>query len=198
MKNRFTLTHEDSIRIARGQGYRLIRSKLAPLVFLVRGNKEGTVSVIALREGRGKPDWHYRFSTPARAERCVADHVETVRASLDYRKKCADEKKAKRAALRASDHYQIGDVLYDSWGYDQTNIDWYQVTEVKAKSIVIRPIRGISSDHGGPTGGKTQPRRYEFCGEPQLKPLDENGRISSRHGCFSLWTGRAVYTSSYH
>jgi hypothetical protein len=48
-----------------------------------------------------------------------------------------------------------GTVLYSSWGYDQTNIDFYQIIEVNAKSIKIRRIaskyapeqdnRGLSS-----------------------------------------------------
>jgi hypothetical protein len=46
----------------------------------------------------------------------------------------------KRAKLKASDHWNVGDVLFNSWGYDHINVDWYQVVEVKSKSIVIRPL----------------------------------------------------------
>jgi hypothetical protein len=33
-----------------------------------------------------------------------------------------------------------GDILYYSWGYDQTNIDFYQVTKTSAHSAWIRRI----------------------------------------------------------
>jgi hypothetical protein len=34
------------------------------------------------------------------------------------------------------------DIYYDSWGYEQTNIDFYQVVGVTEKSVVIRRIAG--------------------------------------------------------
>ena len=34
----------------------------------------------------------------------------------------------------------VGDVLYTSWGYEQTNIDFYQVVRVLNKKIVVREI----------------------------------------------------------
>lgn len=37
---------------------------------------------------------------------------------------------------------QIGDVFYDSWGYDQTNIDFYQVVGLKGKTTVeLKPVK---------------------------------------------------------
>jgi len=34
----------------------------------------------------------------------------------------------------------VGDILHHSWGYDQTNCDFYQVVEVKKASVVLRKI----------------------------------------------------------
>ena len=34
----------------------------------------------------------------------------------------------------------VGDIFVCSWGYDQTNIDYYKVMEVKNKSVVVAPI----------------------------------------------------------
>lgn len=36
---------------------------------------------------------------------------------------------------------KIGDVFYDSWGYEQTNIDFYQVVDLKGSTtVVLRPV----------------------------------------------------------
>src|SRR5690349_3099835 len=35
---------------------------------------------------------------------------------------------------------KVGDILYSSWGYDQTNGDFYQMVEVKTRAVVIKPI----------------------------------------------------------
>ena len=40
---------------------------------------------------------------------------------------------------------KIGDIFYDSWGYDQTNIDFYQVVGLRGKSSV--ELRAIHSLH---------------------------------------------------
>ena len=37
---------------------------------------------------------------------------------------------------------QVGDILKSSWGYDQTNIDYYEVTRLAGKTMVeFRPIK---------------------------------------------------------
>ena len=38
--------------------------------------------------------------------------------------------------------YKVGDILHHSWGYDQTNCDFYQVVEVKKASVVLKKIAG--------------------------------------------------------
>ena len=50
-------------------------------------------------------------------------------------------KQAKQEARkRFQNPYKVGDILHHSWGYDQTNCDFYQVVEVKKASVVLRPI----------------------------------------------------------
>jgi hypothetical protein len=35
-----------------------------------------------------------------------------------------------------------GDIFYCSWGYDQTNVYWYEVVRVTAAKAEVRPIGG--------------------------------------------------------
>lgn len=37
---------------------------------------------------------------------------------------------------------KVGDVFVESWGYDQTNVDFYQVIKTMPKSVAIRAIHG--------------------------------------------------------
>ena len=48
---------------------------------------------------------------------------------------------------------RVGDLLCCSWGYDQTNVDYYQVVGVTGKSARVRAIRGqvLPSDRGSTT-----------------------------------------------
>jgi hypothetical protein len=50
-------------------------------------------------------------------------------------------KEEKKNALNEfGNPFKIGDVFFNSWGYEQTNIDFYQVVEAKGKSLVFRAI----------------------------------------------------------
>lgn len=78
---------------------------------------------------------------------------------------------------------KAGDILYSSWGYDQTNIDWYVVdrvtesmaiyTQIKADVMMDGPMAdtGTSSPEkpikriGKPLKGKV----LEYGGEPRIK-----------------------------
>lgn len=52
------------------------------------------------------------------------------------------DRKAKKAQAKARfvNPFKLGDILHHSWGYDQTNCDFYQVVGVKKASVVLRPI----------------------------------------------------------
>jgi hypothetical protein len=42
--------------------------------------------------------------------------------------------------LAATPTAKVGDILYVSWGYDQTNIDFYEVVDVSGSSASIRKL----------------------------------------------------------
>lgn len=58
------------------------------------------------------------------------------------------EKEAKRAEAKTWHHDLPGDILNGSWGYDQTNQEFYQVVGVNptSNSVVIRKIGGHHID----------------------------------------------------
>lgn len=59
---------------------------------------------------------------------------------------------------------QIGDLFYESWGYEQTNIDYYEVVGLKGKATAI--IRPVKRDYVGGYGwsGKCRPVPGEYTG----------------------------------
>ena len=73
------------------------------------------------------------------------------------------EAKARKAKARAQfkNPYKVGDILHHSWGYDQTNCDFYQVVEVKKASVVLRKI-----------GAKTIPGSEGFMSESLMPEKD--------------------------
>lgn len=117
-----------------------------------------------------KPIFNYRFSSVERMQEWLDKDLGRrlkIKAFSDQRK--LDRKKALEV-----NPFQVGQMLYDSWGYDQTNIDFYQVIEVKNKSVVIQRIKGkmIPSEGYCSMSGLTAPVANSFYGEPIRKNVN--------------------------
>ena len=201
-------TKEDAIKSAQNCGYKIIRMKKTGEVFARQLMPSGKVSVKAWRAGKSaKPSFYYLFKNEANAEKHCREWLESQKKWQTIKDTERAEKQAKRATLKASDHWAVGDVAYTSWGYDQTNVEYFQVVRLLPKSVIVRQVAVNSSDFGGPTGGKIAPRRYEFIGPEQVCPLHDCGsflagpcftkdRPSFKHHV-TKWCGKAVYCSSY-
>lgn len=131
----------------------------------------GTDSVAVFTGTRGKPDFWERHAGGMEAvqRRCAK--------ALQAQQKRAAERASMREAPRGVD---VGDVLVSSWGYEQTNIDFYEVTALRgAQSAELRAIKAESRDLGGMQGECT-PRPGEFKGAPFVVRIREGAcRIGS-------------------
>lgn len=81
----------------------------------------------------------------------------------------------------------VGDVLRCEWGYDQTNVDYYQVTELVGKTMV--EIRRIEAEEikDMPMQGWSTPRCNRFIGEPlRRKAKGSSVRIKSHSSAYLL------------
>ena len=79
---------------------------------------------------RQKPDGWYRFPNGVKAaQRYIADYFAGVQANEQAK---ADYKARQEAE---ADQVEVGGIYYTSWGYDQTNVDFYQVVGRTAKTV---------------------------------------------------------------
>ena|SRR5438105_543743 len=100
---------------------------------------------------------------------------------------------------------QIGDIFYESWGYDQTQNDFVQVVSISptGKSVMVRMMaaRSVTPNTVAPTIQHGQPFRMlvdrDYHGEPGIKgsyPFcwsqveDDPKTWSRRLGYFSKYT----------
>lgn len=129
----------------------------------------------------GRPTWHYRFRTGAE----MAAEIERTVRSCEATARHKAQRKAERSAAVA---VAVGDVFEASWGYDQTNIDYYEVTRVIGpKTVEIRPIAAVAWDtlH---MQGRCVPAPGEFIGAPMRKRV----RAANADG-----TGAAITINSF-
>jgi hypothetical protein len=135
-----------------------------------------------------------------------------LNAYLSYYERKEKEKQAKKvfnSNIVASEHFKVGDIIVNTWGWEQTNTEFYQITEVKNKMIVVRAIyqKDVDGSHD-----------FMCCDVmPDINNFIEDGHFartynlrlkSSSNGdimiCnpksfyyFHKWSGKAQYSSHY-
>lgn len=101
---------------------------------------------------------------------------------------------AEKAAARAKPHaLQVGDVLEASWGYDQTNIEYFEITRLVGSQMVEFCEIGRETHDTGFMSGKCVPMPGNFIGKPRRARVSEYGaRDSIRvHNCANAYKMQA-------
>ena len=96
--------------------------------------------------------------------------------------------------------FEIGDIIYYSWGYDQTNVDFFQVVKVTEKSVNIREISSKTIENGFMSGNTTAIKDAFKGNETLTKRIKEYNNkpyVSFAYGVGSLWDGSPVSCSWY-
>jgi hypothetical protein len=115
--------------------------------------------------------------------------------------------KIKARKSRSNAGIKVGQVFVSSWGYDQTNVNYYEVVELVGKaSVRARAIRGMAcegsemesyGDRGYSMPSDDADRHF---GEAFLAKVDGNciksSKIAGRDGA-SAWKGTPNYFSTY-
>lgn len=121
----------------------------------------------------------------------------------DETKKIA-AKEAKKAALKDARKnfecpFTVGQILYDSWGYEQTNVNFYQITKIEGKAVFVREVAQDRTETGF-MSGTTMPIANEFVGEEvkkivQIRVWNDKTHVSLKS--LSTWDGRSKHWSAY-
>lgn len=115
------------------------------------------------------------------------------------------------------DKYQVGAILDSSWGYDQTNYDFYRIQRRTNDTVWLLPLQAQQASNGpasmtgtcvpgepkeigafevGAPGCKFDGTllRRRLCRDRQT---GEIRGLSIEHGWCSLWDGKPCHFSSY-
>ena len=97
---------------------------------------------------------------------------------------------------------KIGDIIYNSWGWEQTNIDYFQVVGASGQTVSIRAIQGISRDYDGQSmSGEITPDVGNFCSDKILRKTPflcmNKWHIRFENGAGAKWDGEPMTYTSY-
>lgn len=136
------------------------------------------------------------FLSPEQREEYKQKQIKAFYELLELRKKRRDERKTTPEKLSV---LKIGDIFNNSWGYDQTNQDYYQLIELKGTVGIFREL-SQERESTGFMQGRCKPIKDEFIGEPFRKKIQFLGNkpfINMGVGFCDLWDGRDNYFSTY-
>ncbi len=168
--------------------------KLSDAVAYAYTDKQNRPCVRVFFGKQSKPVAVHYYKNEIEREQHVAK-IFAQRAEIMGRKQeWADERKAAGRGLVA------GDLLYASWGYDQTNIDFYQVIRLAGdRSVEVRKIgsKQVKRNTGNSMADYCVADPSNVIGEPMVRRAI-NGRVridDCRNA--SKWDGRELYRSWY-
>lgn len=182
------------------KGAMKVAPKDLPVVFYVENREDDNTArvatVMCFIGKQSKPAWHYSFACKKRMENRIKEQIESVRIS--------EENKAKRKAEQKKLHtLQVGDILYSSWGYDQTNVDFYKVKQLIGKTMVelikvgCAHVEGSGLSHGMADQVVAVPEAE--LGETFKRKANHRNYVKIDSVCgASPWDGNPVYRSWYH
>jgi len=127
----------------------------------VYGTYAPKVIAICYAGKRSKFDWYNSFSNVECLNKKIDQTIEGLNASIAA--------KMERKAIRTQKaDVSVGDVFKASWGYDQTNIDYYQVVAVIGKMVEVCKIGSEGQDDCF-MSGMCVPTINNFVGKPFKK-----------------------------
>lgn len=114
------------------------------------------------------------------------------------------------------DNYQVGAIIDSSWGYDQTNIDFYRIEKRTNQTVWLMPMRSKHVEDTGWLQGKKVPSEPKSLGDYEVgcsqsrwdgklirrklsinKETGEVRGLSICHGWASYWDGNPSWYSQY-
>ena len=184
----------DTTTIKKLEGKRIIPSELTQI-------KTGKNSVAYFNEkllkakfyigSRKNPVWYTQFRTAERMHEIIDEYI----SRSDTWETAKEERAAERKAFKTT--LKKGDILHGSWGWEQTNCEFYEVDKVKNNKVtLVRLTNKHVQTEGFHMAADVMPGdRTDEKIEGQVT-LGENVKVS-RCCTVSPWNGKPKYSSWY-
>lgn len=147
---------------------------------------------IAFEGKKHKPTFHLIFGKPENRPKRIAQFFERVQ---------ADETRltARKAKENAPHNIEVGHIFATAWGYDQTNVNFYQVVELKGKrTAILRELNQINNATLDMQGTCTPALDSFLDNDTYTRRISGDKTIKLSSGQYGrLWDGRPMGWTSY-
>jgi hypothetical protein len=153
-------------------------------------NKTGKPCAAIWTHKTKKPSYCYYFNTVDEREQWIAGKKESESRQNEQRNLYAQQ------IAKETDALQPGTIVYDSWGWEQTNINFYKIVKRSGASVWLQPLKSKVSETGF-MSGNTEPTE-ETNGEVFLRKIGKYGvKIHSHRGTLTIYDGKPKSCSWY-
>lgn len=157
------------------KGAAKVVSKASESTVYLWGGKIGRPCALGYIGKAGRPAFNFSFKDEARRAEYVAGWLRDRDASAARKAAGLAERKAKLAKPHG---LKVGDVLYGSWGYDQTNVEFWEVTKLVGKRMVeIRELCCESVETGFMSGNAVPLPGNYTSREPERRMVGADGEV---------------------
>ena len=157
---------------------------------------------VGKNKGQFKQLEGFYFENEERRQQYIDKKIATIK----EREEDKQSIKQRKEEAKADHNFKVGDILYQSWGYEQTNIDFYQITAVLNKSVRIRKIGQEMVKSAGFMSEYVKPSKDSFIGEESTHPIKvylwndkPNYSVSNGRHSLTMYTDgdKGIYQSHY-
>lgn len=168
------------------------RPELKAVVYVVR---EPRLTASGFSGKRAKPDFAHLFKSQEQLDVYIESYFKGLAAQNEHRVDRANNRRS--LAIKFLEQLKPGVILYDTWGYEQTNVEFYKVMDRKGSKVLVQELG--CSRVGEPTGWASD---RVTAGKPLDKPAEWITVRGSRvkiSDCISLglWDGQDLHRSWY-
>jgi len=166
----------------------------------IRAFVNKTDKTVVLFHGKKKnPTRFYKFKS---IEQVLVYIDEEIKKQFDRnaQKESLKLEKAEQA-IKNRANVKVGDIFHTSWGYDQTNVEFFQVIEKPTPArVMVRPI-SMQSEDDGYMSARVKPVKDSFIGEHKKCTISYNGNLarvdSYGNDGYLCEAGKSYYKSWY-
>jgi hypothetical protein len=140
--------------------------------------------IVAMFIGKAKnPKYYYSFRCELDAARFVKNYTESELKSInDKIDRKAEEKELKKNYKTS---LKVGDIMHGSFGYDMTINEFYQIVEIKNRTVILREL-GMERKAANYGYEDVKPALNCFVGEPIKRILQVNFYNGKAHEYIKL------------
>lgn len=142
----------------------------------IKGVLHNEVFAALVIEYQAKPGYVYLAYLAGRLRNTKQSYLYKTSELLGAAEKIAEQYKPKKQAKSHPHTLDIGDILSASWGYEQTNVNYYQITEKTAHTVTVREIASERT-HDEYMSGRCIPLKNNFISDEEVKRKVKHGGI---------------------